>query len=90
MPRLISIRQTVDRFPIGRCRALVRENMWYIFWGNRRCGLTLSPKPLNPKSHTPNPAEPTFTALAKVAVANGYPDKAFAVVKGELTLNPKP
>ena len=27
MPRLISIRQTVDRFTIGRCRAPVRENM---------------------------------------------------------------
>ena len=39
MPRVVSIRQTVDRFAIGRGRALVRENMWYIFWGNRRCGL---------------------------------------------------
>ena len=27
MPRLGSIRQTVDCFTIGRCRALVRENM---------------------------------------------------------------
>ena len=39
MSRVISIRQTVDRFTIGRCRALVRENMGPIFWGHRRCGL---------------------------------------------------
>ena len=36
---VISIRQTVDRCKIGRRRALIRENIGVIFWGNRRCGL---------------------------------------------------
>ena len=38
--RPISIRHTVDRFTIGRCRALVLENWGCSFRGYRMCGLT--------------------------------------------------
>ena len=40
MPRLVSIRHTVDRFTIGRRRALVLEMIGGKLWANRRCGLS--------------------------------------------------